>query len=144
MTIATRTVEFVIPGRWTPERKRHVRRGNFQRRVDTSQAADFKAKVALFAAQASGSDQPFDEPLRAEIAWVAMKPRSYRKHEGVPWRKPDLDNLCKAVLDGLTGIVFRDDAQIVELALRKEFGSEEFVLVRVEPGVFEGLGESVY
>jgi len=34
-------------------------------------------------------------------------------------RRIDLDNLSKAVLDGLNGIVYADDRQIVELHLKK-------------------------
>lgn len=34
--------------------------------------------------------------------------------------KPDIDNVAKAVLDGLSGHVFMDDAQIVDLHVKKE------------------------
>jgi Holliday junction resolvase RusA-like endonuclease len=34
-------------------------------------------------------------------------------------RRVDLDNLSKAVLDGLNGIVYEDDRQIIDLHLRK-------------------------
>lgn len=35
---------------------------------------------------------------------------------------PDLDKLCRATLDALTGVIFKDDAQIVRLATGKEYG----------------------
>ena len=34
---------------------------------------------------------------------------------------PDLDNIVKSVLDGMNGIVFRDDVQVVALRARKEW-----------------------
>ena len=34
-------------------------------------------------------------------------------------RKPDLDNLAKAILDGMNKTIFADDGQIVYLVLRK-------------------------
>jgi crossover junction endodeoxyribonuclease RusA len=37
--------------------------------------------------------------------------------------KPDVDKLARAALDALTGVVFEDDAQVVELAVRKSFGA---------------------
>ena len=36
----------------------------------------------------------------------------------------DLDNLCKAVLDGLKGIAFKDDNQVVKLELSKQVDKE--------------------
>lgn len=38
-------------------------------------------------------------------------------------RRVDLDNLAKAVLDGLNGVAWLDDAQIVELHLWKQYDS---------------------
>ena len=37
-------------------------------------------------------------------------------------KKPDLDNLAKAVLDALNGIAFADDSQIVKLNMEKRYG----------------------
>lgn len=34
-------------------------------------------------------------------------------------KRPDIDNLCKFVLDALTGVVYSDDAQIVKLTTTK-------------------------
>lgn len=39
--------------------------------------------------------------------------------------KPDLDKLSRAILDGLTGIAFVDDSQVVILDVRKEWAAEE-------------------
>ena len=36
-------------------------------------------------------------------------------------RKHDVDNLCKATLDSLTGILWKDDGQITDLIVRKRF-----------------------
>lgn len=38
-----------------------------------------------------------------------------------PGRKPDLDKLGRALLDALTGVVFLDDAQVVDLIVRKRY-----------------------
>lgn len=37
----------------------------------------------------------------------------------LPAKKPDIDNIAKAALDGLNGIVWRDDALIVGLSIKK-------------------------
>lgn len=38
--------------------------------------------------------------------------------------RPDLDNIIKAVLDSLNGIVFDDDSAVCELLATKEYGEE--------------------
>ena len=38
---------------------------------------------------------------------------------------PDVDKLARCALDALTGIVFRDDAQIVDLHAVKRYGEPE-------------------
>ena len=38
----------------------------------------------------------------------------------------DLDNLSKAVLDAMNGIVYKDDCQVVDLHLRKFYNSPEY------------------
>lgn len=39
--------------------------------------------------------------------------------------KPDLDKICRSTLDSLTGILFADDAQVVEISARKHYGTPE-------------------
>ena len=43
----------------------------------------------------------------------------------------DLDNVAKAVLDGIKGHVFYDDAQVMKLVVEKRWAESERVLVRV-------------
>lgn len=46
--------------------------------------------------------------------------------------KPDADNLAKIQADALNGILYHDDAQIVEIIAQKKFGLPEGVTVTVE------------
>ncbi|HEY5576231.1 MAG TPA: RusA family crossover junction endodeoxyribonuclease [Clostridiaceae bacterium] len=36
-----------------------------------------------------------------------------------PTKKPDIDNVCKAILDSLNGIAYHDDSQVVECLISK-------------------------
>jgi len=38
-------------------------------------------------------------------------------------KRPDIDNLAKSVIDGLTGIAFKDDGQIADLHVTKKYHS---------------------
>jgi Holliday junction resolvase RusA-like endonuclease len=62
-----------------------------------------------------------------------MFPAPTRRAEGT-WRvkKPDLDNLTKAVMDALTDAgAWQDDAQVAELRARKRFGSGSGVDIKI-------------
>jgi Holliday junction resolvase RusA-like endonuclease len=37
-------------------------------------------------------------------------------------KKPDLDNVAKAIIDGMNGIIFKDDSQITSLHVTKVYG----------------------
>ena len=46
-------------------------------------------------------------------------------------RKPDLDNLCKAAIDGVKGTVLKDDTVVVKLSAEKRFGPEPMTMITV-------------
>lgn len=80
------------------------------------------------------------EPLRAIIGFYFSIPKSYSKkrkkaiYEGSEalTRRPDIDNLVKSVLDGLNGVAYEDDAQVVEVATYKVYGEEDCVSITFE------------
>ena len=45
---------------------------------------------------------------------------------------PDLDKIARACLDPMTGIVFRDDAQVTNLTLSKSYAEESGVRIVIE------------
>lgn len=52
---------------------------------------------------------------------------------GKPYtKKPDADNIAKCILDALNGLVYKDDNQVTELIIKKEYGLENKVLVELE------------
>ena len=56
-------------------------------------------------------------PLRMSIVFYIRRPK--RTIMEFPTGRPDLTNLEKTVEDAMNGIVYRDDAQIVEKSSRK-------------------------
>lgn len=46
--------------------------------------------------------------------------------------KPDIDKLVRAILDSLTGIVFKDDSQVTYINAFKGFGSPARVVIEIE------------
>lgn len=58
-------------------------------------------------------------PVAVELKFYLPRPVSRPKRERFPDRKPDADKLARAALDALTGVAFRDDAQVVRLWVGK-------------------------
>jgi Holliday junction resolvase RusA-like endonuclease len=83
----------------------------------------FKAAVQI-AADGVYNGPPIEGPLRIEIDFVFARPATkIWKRKPMPRelhaKKPDLDNLSKAVLDALNQQLFRDDSQLAEVVARK-------------------------
>lgn len=56
--------------------------------------------------------EPFNGPVALALAFYMKRPKS-RKKDNYVMTTPDLDNLEKAFLDGLNGIAYGDDKQVV-------------------------------
>lgn len=54
------------------------------------------------------------------------------KGEIRPSKRPDVDNIAKAIADGLNGIAYKDDAAIVELIIEKYYSQTPRVDVELE------------
>jgi Holliday junction resolvase RusA-like endonuclease len=48
-----------------------------------------------------------------------------------PAVKPDVDNVVKAILDGLNGVAYHDDSQVVYVDAEKFYADEPCVIVEV-------------
>jgi Holliday junction resolvase RusA-like endonuclease len=76
-------------------------------------------------------DDPHDGPIEMEITAVYPIPASWserRKGSALsgairPTVKPDLDNIVKIVADALNGLAYTDDSRVVEVIVRKRYGS---------------------
>jgi Holliday junction resolvase RusA-like endonuclease len=77
-------------------------------------------------------------PVRVTIRCEYAPPKSWPK-----WRKtalmgkgkitkPDGDNIMKAICDALNGIVWRDDAQVVEWIGVKVYGPADSITIKIE------------
>ncbi len=49
------------------------------------------------------------------------KPKSMPKKRHLNTKRPDLDKLIRAVLDGITGVLIPDDAQVIGIAASKSY-----------------------
>jgi Holliday junction resolvase RusA-like endonuclease len=74
--------------------------------------------------------KPVTTGVKVIIKFIFNPPKTVSRP--LPWVKPDLDKLVRAVLDGLSGVAYVDDCQVVELVARKEYGPKAGAIICVE------------
>ncbi len=89
--------------------------------------------VEEIVARGEGVDRElYDKPVDVSLLFHLRRPKSAKKRRW-PHVKPDIDKLCRTVLDALvTAGVIRDDAQVVSLSADKQYDDRPGVLIDVE------------
>jgi len=106
------------------------------------------------AARAEGITIPSVLPIRIAVVFGMPRPKHHMRLRGGryvprveyyyerPAKAPDIDKLLRGVLDALTGIVYVDDAQVVEVMCAKIYADSTHIEVSDEsiPSVSQTLG----
>ena len=74
---------------------------------------------------------PMKQALSATIVFYFKKPKTVTRD--YPTVKPDVDNCVKSTLDSLNGIVFVDDAQIIEINASKKYAAVGGIFLDIRP-----------
>jgi Holliday junction resolvase RusA-like endonuclease len=135
--------EFTVIGRAEPAgSKRAVPMGQRWGVIDdNAKSKVWKREVAQTAADVYAGDL-LTGPLAVEFDFYVSRPRGHfgtGRNAGAvkdsaplyPATRPDVLKLARGVEDALTGVVWNDDAQIVDERLTKRYGSPVRVEVRV-------------
>ena len=139
-----RRVSFVVYSRAAPQgSKRHV--GNGVMVESSKRVKPFRADVRKAAESVVlPPDWPMSAPMRVGFRFHFARPKSHFKCNGVALSKSapeeatshglgDLEKLARSVNDALSGVLFNDDRQVVEMHLAKAYDSEDLVIISVEP-----------
>ena len=118
-------------------RPKFRRTGNFVRAYTPAKTKTYETDVALVAKKAMGDQEPLETPIVVAIYIRLPIPASYSKKrkkdclEGIerPLKKPDADNVAKAVTDAMNGIAYVDDCQIVSMHITKVYAETPAVQV---------------
>lgn len=96
------------------------------------EAAVREAATGALAESLRGSPPSYirDRAVRVLIDFRLAKPRTAKR--ALPTVKPDLDKLARATLDGMTGIVFDDDARVTTLLVTKRYDANPGARILVE------------
>lgn len=125
-------VRVTVPGPPVAQgRPRITTIGGFARAYDPAKSRSWKgtAQVHMLAAMRAAGLALLEGPLEVEILAVFDCPVSrYRKRDPRQreWKatKPDAENIAKACLDAGSGVLYRDDAQVALLTVRKVVGAQ--------------------
>lgn len=133
-----------IPGEPCAQgRPRFSTAGGFVRAYDPAKSRNYKAYVkAVCAAEAKkqgwlfNTDLPLEVEIIAGLSIPSSKSKKFKQAaaEGVekPTKKPDVDNIAKTVTDALSGVIYKDDKQIVNLTVAKIYSKRPGVSVVVK------------
>lgn len=162
MAVLSEVLEFEVLGHPEPAGSkagfRHPHTGRVIIVDASKKARPWKQEVARTAGDVIGEGvRPVwgDGPLEVVLTFTLARPRG---HYGTgrnalvlkpsaplfPAVKPDIDKLSRGVLDALTSVVYRDDAQIVRKAAAKVYGEPEGVRIVVRRARREGETASLF
>jgi crossover junction endodeoxyribonuclease RusA len=82
--------------------------------------------------------QQLTGPVSVSVCFALPRPKKYQKRGLDPAHctAPDIDKLLRAVLDALSQVVFRDDAQVVNVAAAKFYTAVDaapYARIDIEP-----------
>lgn len=131
-----KTYEFTVPGILVgQQRARSTKSG---RHYTPKETVNMQAWIRGCASDQIG--QVFlTQPVQMEVMVTMVIPESWSQKKQrdallgliLPTKKPDFDNMLKTIADALTGIAWKDDAQVVRSWLQKDFGLVPETLVRI-------------
>ncbi len=135
-------MKFIVEGK--PQGKARARtfynrqRGKMQS-MTPQNTVDYE-NLVRWSYKAAGGTYYDKTPLNVSVRAIYDIPVSFSKAmrksaaEGKikPCKKPDSDNIAKAILDALNGVAYYDDSQVVGLTVKKEYGDSARVEVEIE------------
>lgn len=133
-------VMFVIPGQPIGKGRPKVdARGKFARVYTPEKTANYEGLVAHSAQAAMNGRSLFLGAVAVQLdircpipaSWSLKRQGMASRGELAPTKKPDIDNVEKAIFDGMNGVVWKDDVQVVEVSKRKRYAETPGVVVIV-------------
>lgn len=133
-------IEFIVMG--NPQgkgRPRFSRVGKFTKTYTDARTKMYEESIASAARLHMFPNEPLETPLCVRLDVYVPIPKSYSKKrtdaclkgEERPTKKPDIDNIAKAFLDAMNGIVYKDDVQVIRLLVTKKYHIQPHVIITV-------------
>ena len=123
-------IKFTVPGIPKGKQRPRVCRINGQSLTYTpKQTIEYERIIRASYSTVSKFKFQKNEPLEISILALFLIPKHVSKSvkelmilgKILPTKRPDCDNVLKAVLDGLNGVAYQDDAQICRIYFEKMY-----------------------
>ncbi|CAI3798597.1 hypothetical protein DBADOPDK_02072 [Pseudomonas sp. MM223] len=109
--------------------------------ITPERTENYENRISMAGTRAMAGRTLLEGAVMVEMRIVLAIPQSMSKKrkaqaiagELFPTKKPDMDNVIKAIYDGLNGVVWKDDVQVVDAFVRKRYGEVPGVHVRIVP-----------
>ena len=105
---------------------RHIGHGRMIHNKAVELAA-WRADIAS-AAKLAGC-KPILDPIAITMKFRVKRPKSVKRD--YPTVAPDLDKYVRSVNDGLTGVAFADDSQVIQIIASKEYADSPGVDIEI-------------
>lgn len=98
----------------------------------------FEEKLKMYFIKKYKRPEVSENPFKIKILAEFKPPKSLSKKKqmqliGKPYpKKPDMDNITKAILDSLNGLAYKDDNQIVSINAEKKYGLADRIIIILE------------
>lgn len=114
------------------QRARYAKRGNFVQAYTPEKTRTYETLIKEAGIQAMGTSEPLETPVTLYLYIRMPIPKSYSKKRveaclngsEQPIKKPDASNILKSVEDGLNGVVYKDDSQIINIHVTKVYSTQ--------------------
>lgn len=108
--------------------------------VDACDNFDWKNSVKIFCRE-NYNGQPIQGPIALEITFTMPRPKSHYRSNGLikataphyVTKKPDSTKLLRSTEDALTGLLWRDDAQVAIQTVYRIYGETPGAKITVSP-----------
>lgn len=124
-------INFIVPGKAIgKQRPRFARQGNFTKVYTPEKTVNYENWIKQCFISKYPNFKPLENPLRIHVRAFLFQAKSNRMPK--PTIKPDADNILKSIADGLNGLAYIDDKQIVACVVEKYWGEIESVKIEIE------------
>lgn len=101
---------------------------------DSKATKPWRKAVSAAAVEAMAGGEPMDVAVEVVITFHLVRPASVSvKKRPLPSVRPDVDKYARSTLDGLTGIVYRDDSLVTDLRVVKRYADFPGAIIMVRP-----------